>query len=365
MPQYAKGPRLYRRKDTGIYIIRDSGRGERSTGTRDSKEAEKQLKLYLAERDRPRGPATASEMTVAAALVTYANEHAPNVKDPARIGYAIEALVPFWGERPLSTITRETCRAYGRSRRKVVKQDSKTKEVLETTPVAPSTIRKELGTLAAAITYCRDEGYVVNPPKVHLPAKTEPKDRWLTRSEAARLLWSAWRNPESKHLAKFILVGLYTGTRKTAILRLRFTPNTSGGWVDTERGTMYRRGLGEADTKKKRPAIRLPRQLAAHLRCWEQSHGRWVVEYKGAGVGSIKTAWGTALAESGLTGTGVTPHTLRHTAITWAMQAGADIWETAGYFGVSIETMHRVYAHHHPDHQDSTVKAMERGGRKL
>lgn len=192
-------------------------------------------------------------MTVAEALNTYATEHAPGVSDPARIGYAIEALVPFWGERPLSTITRETCKAYGRTRRKVVRRDPKTKEVLETAPVAPSTIRKELGTLAAAINYCKDEGYVVNPPKVHLPEKTEPKDRWLTRNEAARLLWAAWRNPDSRHLARFILIALYTGTRKTAILRLRFMPNTSGGWVDTERGQMYRRGQGETETKKKRP----------------------------------------------------------------------------------------------------------------
>jgi integrase len=365
MPQHAKGPRLYCRKDTGMWIIRDTGRGDRSTGFRDRKDAERQLALYLAERDRPRGPATASEMTVAEALITYAKEHAPSVFDPARIGYAIEALVPFWGERPLSTITRETCKAYGKTRRKVVRRDTKTKEVLETAPIAPSTIRKELGTLAAAITYCQNEGYVVSPPKVHMPEKTEPKDRWLTRNEAARLLWAAWRNPDSSHLARFILIGLYTGTRKTAILRLRFMPNTSGGWVDTERGQMYRRGQGETDTKKKRPPIRLPRQIAAHLRRWERDQKRWVIEFKGAGVGSIKTAWKTAVAGAGLSGTGVTPHTLRHTAITWAMQAGADIWETAGYFGVSIETMHRVYAHHHPDHQDSTVKAMERGGRKL
>lgn len=365
MPQQAKGPRLYRRKDTGIWIIRDTGRGDRSTGSRERKEAETALSIYLAERDRPIGPATASEMTVAEALNKYASEHAPNVSDPARIGYAIEALVSFWGERPLSAIVRETCKAYAKVRRKVVRRDRETKEVLETAPVAPGTIRRELGTLAAAITYCKDEGYVVNPPKVHLPEKTEPKDRWLTRDEAARLVWAAWRNPGSKHLARFILIGLYTGTRKTAILRMRFMPSTSGGWVDTERDQMYRRGRGETETKKKRPPIHLPRQLAAHLRRWEHNQHRWVIEYKGAGVGSIKTAWSTAVDESGLSGTSVTPHTLRHTAITWAMQAGADIWEAAGYFGVSIETMHRVYAHHHPEHQESAVKAMESRGRKL
>ena len=89
MPQHAKGPRLYRRKDTGMWIIRDTGRGDRSTGSRDRKDAERSLTLYLAERDRPRGPATASEMTVAETLITYAKEHAPSVSERHEAVFAL------------------------------------------------------------------------------------------------------------------------------------------------------------------------------------------------------------------------------------------------------------------------------------
>lgn len=304
-------------------------------------------------------------MTVADVLNIYATEHAPNVRDPARIAYAIGPLVAFWGQLPVSAIRKETCRAYGNQRRKVTKRDAKTKAVLETTPASVGTIRKELGTLAAAVSYCGDEGYLVNAPKVHLPDKPQPKDRWLTRNEAARLLRAAWRNPEAKHLARFILIGLFTGSRKTAILRLRFMPNTSGGHIDTEGGMMYRRSAAQAETKKRQPPVRLTSRLLAHLRRWERGNGRWVVEFRGQGVGSIKTAWATAVREAGLEGTGVTPHTLRHTSITWAMQAETDVYEAAGYFGVSIETMFKVYAHHHPDHQSNAVAAIGRGGRKL
>lgn len=56
----------------------------------------------------------------------------------------------------------------------------------------------------------------------------------------------------------------------------------------------------------------------------------------------------------------MTPHTLRHTAITWAMQNGAQKWDVAGYFGVSMETLERTYGHHHPDYQATAVEAMER-----
>lgn len=365
MPQQAKGPRLYLRKDTGIWLIRDTGRGEFSTGTRSRSEAERALGQYIAERDRPRGPATPDQMTVAGALSIYAAEHAPTVSDPARIGFAIEPLVAFWGDLPISAIRKETCRAYGRQRVKVISRDPQTREPTHTVPLSQGTVRKELGTLAAALNYCAAEGHLLNPPKVHLPPKPQPKDRWLARDEAARLLWAAWRNPTASHLARFILVGLYTGTRKTAILRLRYMPNTSCGHIDTATGKMHRRAQGQVETKKRQPSINVTPRLLAHMRRWEKQDQRWVVSFKGQGVGDIKTAWARAIREAGLSGTGVTPHTLRHTAITWAMQAGADIYEAAGYFGVSVETMFAVYAHHHPDHQADAIAAVGRGGRKL
>lgn len=363
MPQHAKGPRLYRRKDTGLWIIRDTGRGDRSTGTRDRGEAEKALAIYLSEKGRrPGGPASASEMTIAAVLTVYGTEHAPSFRDPARIGYAIDALLNWWSDRPVSMITRETCRAYCRDRVKVSERDPKTREPVAWVPCSNGTIRKELGVLAAALMYCKEEGHLINPPKVHLPEKPEPKDRWLTRYEAAQLLRAARRNPESRHLARFILVALYTGTRKTAILRLRFVPNVNGGHVDTGAARLYRRAPGQVETKKKTPKIKIAPRLLAHLRRWEAMGERWVVAYKGQGVASIKTAWKSVTQAAGLDD--VTPHTLRHTAITWACQSGrAQLWELSGYFGVSPETMTEVYAHHHPDFQDNAVAAV--GGRKL
>jgi integrase len=69
-------------------------------------------------------------------------------------------------------------------------------------------------------------------------------------------------------------------------------------------------------------------------------------------------AWATARARAGLDD--VTPHTLKHTAVTWAMQKGVDKWQAAGFFGTTYETLERNYAHHHPDFQKSAVEAMER-----
>ena len=168
MSRFSKGPRLYRRRDSGLYIIRDGSRFH-STGTRDSREAEAALARYIAERDRPAGPATPGRMTVADALDIYGREHAPTVRAPARIGYAIAALNPILGNLPVGSITGEVCRRYARTRDK-----------------ASGTIRKELGVLQAAVNYCHAEGYLTAPVKVRLPAKPPARDRWLTRDEVAR-----------------------------------------------------------------------------------------------------------------------------------------------------------------------------------
>ena len=83
-----------------------------------------------------------------------------------------------------------------------------------------------------------------------------------------------------------------------------------------------------------------------------------MVEVDGQRVGSLKTAWRTALAEAGIDH--ATRHDLRRTAITWAMQAGIDKWAAAGFFGVSLDILESVYGHHHPDHLQGAIDAIDR-----
>lgn len=279
-------------------------------------------------------------MMVADALDIYAREHAVTTAAPERIGYAIDALLPFWGVLPVSAIKGETCRRYAKSRQR-----------------APATIRRELGTLRAALQHCVREGYLLSAPLVTLPDKPAPRERWLTRDEVAKLIRAARATVRGKHLARFILIGVYTGTRKDAILGLRFTPHVNGGWVDTKHGLLYRRGEGQRQTAKRQPPARLPLRLLAHLRRWERKGATWAVEYQGSRCGDIKTAWKAVAEASGVED--ATPHTLRHTAITWSLQRGARTWDVAGYFGVSIKIIEEVYGHHSPDHQESARSAMD------
>ena len=348
MPRPAKGARLWRRRDTGQWVIID-GKNQRRTGTADRREAEEALAQYLIGRTRPSGPAEPEGITVADVLDIYATEHAPTTVDPERIANAIMPLIDFWGELPVSAITAGTCRRYAADRR--IYKGTKRER-----PAGIGTVRRELGCLSAALKYCHGEGYLTRAPEVKLPERKAPRDRWLTREEVARLIRAARASKRSRHLAPFILVAVYTGTRKEAILGLRFGAHAAGGWIDTERGVLYRAADDVRQTRKRKPPVRMPRKLLAHARRWERNR-TWVVQFKGNRVGSIKTAWRSVAKKAGLED--VTPHTLKHTAVTWAMHRGVPLADAAGFFGTTIATLESVYLHHHADFQKDTADAMD------
>lgn len=363
MPRPSKGARLYQRSD-GTFSILD-GKIERRTGTSSRAEAESQLAEYIRRRGSPSGPAEPDQISIGDVLTSYVEEHAPHVADPLRIINALDPLTAFWGELRVSAITKNTCRRYAATR-----VTARGAAPGKTRPIADATIRRELGILRAALRYCEQEGRLTRAPAVHLPDKPQPKDRWLTRNEAARLVRAA-RHAEqiegrgkpqardrARHLAYFILIGLYTGTRKEAILSLAFAPHTSGGWVDVEKGVMYRAAQDMRLTAKRKPPVKMPRKLLGHMRRLKAKGQRWVVQYNGARIADIKTAWARACEAAGIEG--ATPHTLRHTAITWAMHAGVQLADAAGFFGVSVKVLEEVYLHHHPEFQNETAAAMNR-----
>lgn len=347
MPRRKLPPRLYLRRGRAPgWVIRDGPREVR-TGygpeySELSDEVQQAFADYLTARlERPAGPRTPEGLKVGEALAFYGKEHAPHTAAPRRIGECIRALAPFWGELPVSAVTGNTCRRYVKAR-----------------GVKDGTARRELGTLRAALRYCETEGYLTAAPRVWLPEKPAGRERWLTRSEAARLLNAARRLSRGRHLARFILIALYTGTRKRAILSLQWQPNTDGGHVDLEHGVMYRQSQFSRRTKKRQTPVRLPRQLLAHLRRWQRASRQHVVEYDGEPVREIRKAWAAAITAAGIEP--ATPHCLKHSAVTWSMQRGGDMWAKASYFGTSRDTLERVYGHFHPDHQRSAVEAMER-----
>jgi integrase len=256
----------------------------------------------------------------------------------------------YFGNKTLADINGEHCRAYVKDRSK--------------TPAA----REELILLRAAINFHRQEGHCDRIVSVTLPEKRPGRERWLTRNEAAKLIWRAWRYREvqkgqatgrrsRQHVARFILVGLYTGTRASAICGAALERVAGAGYVDLEHGIFYRRPAGAVETKKRRPPAPLPQRLLAHLRRWRQHGQRFGVEWNGAPVKDVDKAFRRNAHDAGMPD--VTPHTLRHTAATWLMQQGVDPWEAAGFLGMSLEQLERHYGHHHPDHLRGARDALD------
>ncbi|MAS42240.1 MAG: integrase [Rhodobacteraceae bacterium] len=349
MPRKRLPARLYQRPDTGEWIIRD-GHVTRRTGCGDGDRAgaEAALQAYLATRApaRRRGPAAPHELTVGEVLARYGADRGPKAVGKVTMANNITRLAGFWGDLTCDLVKGSTCTAYERHRAK-----PRTNAAGQTFTAGTATVRRELGVLQAALRYAHAEGMLVHPIQVTLTESGLPRDRWLTRSEAARILRAA-----APHARRFILLSLYTGRRMSAVLELTWAR------VDLERGVARFREDGQRETKKRRGECRLPRQLANHLRRWKalarpgETH---VVAFRGRPVASIKTAVRRACERAEIT-EDVTQHALKHTAITWAMMAGLDVEDAAEYFDTSPATIRNHYWHHSPNHQARGVAAMER-----
>lgn len=200
-------------------------------------------------------------------------------------------------------------------------------------------------------------GYLTHyPDDQWLPDSAPPRERWLSESDVARLLWKARKDPRCRlHLPLFILTAVYTGRRREAILSLQWQPNMAGGWVDLERGIIDFRRAGQAETKKKRGAIPIPRRLLTFLRFARRRTRQFVFEFRGEPVKNIKTSLATSGKNAGLGH--VHAHLLKHTAVTWLARRGVPMEDVSLYTETTVETLRRVYRQHSPDMHSAVLKA--------
>lgn len=373
MPRRAKGPRLWpqpaRRNDAGnvierpVWVIRDGSR-KISTGVCAGEagpppEAERALANYLARKATPRvREREPASVAIADVIAIYDEDVVGGHSRPRETAARLNRLLDFFETDKLDTLNKKRCFEYVAHRRH------------------RAAARRELEDLRAAIRHHWEAGLCTALTPVVLPERGEARERWLTRSEAARVLLKAWRYREvqkghptgrrsRQHVARFVLAGLYTGTRAGAIVGAAINPTEGHGWIDLDRGILYRRTAGMKRTKKRQPAIRLPPRFWAHVLRWRAklACNNWLIEWNGDRVKRINKAFRAACQDAGL-GKDVTPHTLRHTAITWQAQEGVPVHEICGFFGITQEMFERVYGHHHPDYQREAVNALNKG-RKL
>ena len=377
-----KGPRLWlqperirigRKSEPAVWVIRD-GAHKISTGCgpADLGEAERQLSRYLAEKHEPgRRTGDPSQINTADVLALYAQDIVTGHSRPKESTARIKRLLSYWGDPDeASKIAADQGRKVGELIGTLADVRTATCQSYVEWVGARRTATMDLELLRAAINHAWSEQVIDRKLPVWLPEQGAPRERWLTRSEVAKLVRAAWRarrqqdgQPDDwaqlKHVARFIVMAHYTGTRKAAILNAAFERVPGAGYIDLDAGLWHRRGSGVRATKKRQPPVPLPTPLLAHMRRWKKNGQTYAVEFRGQPVDRIDKAY-RALVKRLQLGDDVVIHTLRHTAITWGMQRGMDLWDASGYFGVSVETLVAVYGHHHPAHLRDAADKMAR-----
>lgn len=304
-------------------------------------------------------------MLIADVAAIYLADNAPDHADPAKAARSLTTILDWWGDKTLADVHDANCRAYTAWRCSMPRKSAKPEKTGKAPRmVTPQGARSELEFLKAAINHHAEKKLHSDLVTVWLPPKGAARQRYLRRDEVAKLVWIAWRRREnakvlrgprkgqpvlspnrpSRHIARFLLIGAYTGTRAAAIGMAAFKPTPGHGWIDLKHGLYYRRDQMETESNKRTPTVLIPRRLLMHLRRWRTKNPqqRFVIEWRGKPVKEVNKGFAEVVKLAGL-GPEVVPHVLRHTCATWLSQRGASMAAAAAYLGMSEIIYDQVY----------------------
>jgi integrase len=368
---YLRGPRRKGGQRRWVILDPDARPREISTGAfgDDRATAEKKLADYLAKKHKPNfGGGHPAEVLIADALAFYAEHMEQRDAGGDNLPSSLVQLGEYFHGWSVAQITPLACEQYVPWR--LAKGNALTKAPR---PIKPATARNDLVVLDAALRFCVKNQQLAYSPPIPKPDPSEPRVRFLTRSEAARLPAAAlgWDQYGYRHrrrinwrLARLILIGLHTGTRRGRITRLQWVENLEGGWFDLERGVLHRKARSERDTNKRAPSVPISDRLLAHIHRWHRFGGRYVIERNGRPIKGIFNAFARICRDAGLNYDGqpeaerVIPHTLRHTCVSWLLAEGRTPFQVGKYVGMSAAMVEQVYGHVTDEQQRATTNAL-------
>lgn len=321
MPVYRT--KLYRGR---FYAVWSNERGETeraSLHTADSEEAARRLI------DFERGMTAPPGSTVGDYVKAYLDYKRTRIRDIVRLDGAWANAKDTFGHLRPDQITPEICSEYAGHRRAMGRSDG--------------TVLKEINTIRQALNWNK-----VNTARFEAPSAPPARDRYLTKDEARKLLGGCVQ----PHVRLFVLLGLSTAARKSALLGLTWDR------VDFERGRINLTVVGETN-RKRRATVPINDQLMAELKAAkEAAQTPYVIEYAGDRVLNVKKGFAAAAARAGLED--LTPHDLRHTAAVWMAEDGVTFEEIAQYLGHSSpKVTFAVYARFSPTHLRKASKSLE------
>lgn len=315
--------KLYREKFYAVWTNQHGETERASLRTTDREEAERRLVDFEREMTAPPGS------TVGDYVKAYLDYKDGRIRDIVRLrGAWANARSTFGALRP-DQITPELCEEYANSRRAMGRSDG--------------TVLKEINTIRQALNWNK-----VTSARFEAPSAPPPRDRYLTKAEARKLLDGCVQ----PHVRLYVLLALLTAARKSALLGLTWDR------VDFDRGRINLTVVGEQN-RKRRATVPINDQLLPELRAaYEARQTSYVIEYAGDRVLNIKKGFAGAARRAGIEG--ITPHDLRHTAAVWMAEDGVSMDEIAQSLGhASSKTTFAVYARFSPTHLRKAFKSLE------
>lgn len=306
-----------------------------STGKADRGEAEAVLAAFrLVKADQP-----LDDLTIPQVLDWYWENHGKTRFRPDNIELAFKYLKPFFGATLALDLNLDMQELFVDERREAGAGDE--------------SIRRDLDVLSAALKRAVKYKKLAHCPPIHRLTPAPARERWLTRSEVARMLW-AMRGKRQRHVLLFTRLGLYTGARTGAILDLTWDR------VDFETGLIDFRKPGRAQTKKRRtiaPMTGKIRRMMLHAE--KRANSGHVISWAGEPIERVAKAVIANAKKAGVKD--FSPHVLRHTFATWAVRNEVSIYTVGKALGQTVASTTERYAKLAPD---DVREAMEKAGRK-
>lgn len=246
-----------------------------------------------------------------------------------------KAIGPHFGAMSATAIQEADCRAYIAKRRALGRSDG--------------TARTELGRLRSALSWAAKRDLIHKAPPILLPPSPPPRDKRMTRAEVARFLDAC----DLPHVRLFCHLAIATGARMGAILGLTWDR------VDLKAGRIKLADSEIEQTNKRRAEVPIGSGLLAALKeAQAASTCRYVIEWGGKRVGSVKKGIATAGGKCGLPW--VTAHVFRHSAACLMAESGTPMSEIAQFLGhTNSRTTEAIYARYSPEYLRKAADALE------
>ena len=249
-------------------------------------------------------------------------------------------LTPFFKAKPLAQIETFDVERFKRARRGE--------------GAAPATINRELAVLSQLLNKAIEWRWLkARKAKINRFREENGRIVYLTNDQCLALLTGAEQD-HNENVHAFVMVGLHTSMRHGEILAIRLAD------IDFQRRVIW---IPKAKAGAREQPI--TNELAEYLKRRVEMlppGTEWLFPSLGSATGhahTIRKAFRRSVERAGLDPDQITPHTLRHTAVTHLVQSGVDLPTVQRISGHKTLAMVARYAHQNGAHIQAAMDRLQ------